>query len=109
MLGRMTIKLDVLQCGSCERLKLGIHGTALGLAVVMGAYNAAAWLTRRQTHLAVNAVLYAALTAWEQKHVSHHLAELRKPRSLDGAAPEAPQPETAAPAAIAVVRADVAA
>ena len=76
----MTIKLDVLQCGSCERLKLGIHGTALGLAVVMGAYNAAAWLSRRQQHLAVNAVLYAALTAWEQQHVAHHLAELRRPR-----------------------------
>jgi hypothetical protein len=76
----MTIKLDVLQCGSCEPLKLGVHGVALGLAVVMGAYNAAAWLTRREHHLAVNAVLYAMLTAWEQKHVSHHLAELRKPR-----------------------------
>ena len=35
----MTIKLDVLQCGSCERLKLGIHGTALGLAVVNGIVN----------------------------------------------------------------------
>jgi len=77
----MTIKLDVLQCGSCEPLKLGVHGAALGLAVVMGAYNAAAWLSRREHHLAINAVLYAMLTAWEQKHVSHHLAELRKPRT----------------------------
>ena len=77
----MTIKLDVLQCGSCEPLKLGVHGAALGLAVVMGAYNAAAWLSRREHHLAINAVLYAVLTAWEQKHVSHHLAEMRKPRS----------------------------
>ena len=78
----MTIKLDVLQCGSCEPLKLGVHGAALGLAVVMGAYNAAAWLSRREHHLAINAVLYAMLTAWEQKHVSHHLAELRKPRPM---------------------------
>jgi len=78
--GRMTIKLGVLQCGSCEPLKLGVHGAALGLAVVMGAYNAAAWLSRREHHLAVNAVLYAVLTAWEQKHVAHHLAELRRPR-----------------------------
>ena len=60
-LGRMTIKLDVLQCGSCEGLKVCVHGTALGLAVVMGAYNAAAWLTRRQPHLAVNAVLISHL------------------------------------------------
>jgi len=109
VLGRMTIKLDVLQCGSCEELKLGVHSTALGLAVVMGAYNAAAWLTRRQTHLAVNAVLYAALTVWEQKHVAHHLAELRRPRSADGAAAEAAESGTAAPPAIAAVPADVAA
>lgn len=74
----MTVSLKVLQCGSCERLKAGVHATALGLAALMGLYNAAAWLSRRQTHLAINTVLYAALTAWEQKHVSHHLAELRQ-------------------------------
>jgi len=76
----MTIKLDVLQCGSCEPLKLGVHGAALGLAVVMGAYNAAAWLSRREHHLAVNTVLYAALIAFEHRHVAHHVAELRRPR-----------------------------
>ena len=76
----MTMKLEVLQCGSCEPLKLSVHGAALGLAAVMGLYNAAAWLKRRQAHLAINAVLYAALTAWEQQHVAHHLAEMRKPR-----------------------------
>ena len=75
--------LNVLKCGSCEVLKAGVHGTALGLAVVMGVYNAAAWLRRREQHLAVNAVLYAALTAWEQKHVAHHLALLRRPREAD--------------------------
>ena len=76
----MTMKLGVLECGSCEPLKIAVHGAALGLAVVMGVYNAAAWLSRRQQHLAVNAVLYAALTAWEQQHVAHHLAELRRLR-----------------------------
>lgn len=75
----MTVSLGVLQNGSCERLKAGVHATALGLAALMGLYNAAAWLSRRQAHLAVNTVLYAVLTAWEQKHVSHHLAELRRP------------------------------
>lgn len=79
----MKIDLDVLKCGSCEPLKLSVHGAALGLAVVMGLYNAAAWLSRREQHLAVNAVLYAMLTAWEQKHVAHHLAELRRPRESD--------------------------
>jgi hypothetical protein len=62
---------------------------------IMGLYNAAAWLARRERHLAVNALLYAALTAWEQQHVAHHLAELR--RLQQGPIP-APQPEKAAAA-----------
>ena len=70
--------LPVLQCGSCERLKIGVHGSALALAALCAVYNAAAWLSRRQQHLAVNAVLYSALTAWEVEHVTHHLAELRR-------------------------------
>jgi hypothetical protein len=39
----------------------------------MGAYNAAAWMRRRQTHLAVNAAIYIAAAVWEQRHVAHHL------------------------------------
>ena len=70
--------LKVLQCGSCEPLKLAVHGAALGLAAVMTLYNAAAWLARRERHLGLNAVLYTALTVWEQQHVSHHLDELRR-------------------------------
>ena len=83
------MQLDVLNCGSCETLKTGVHAAALGLAVVMGAYNAAAWLRRRQPHLAINAVLYAALAAWEQQHVAHHLAVLDRQRKGD-----APKPVT---------------
>ena len=70
------MQLSVLQCGSCEPLKASVHGTALALFAVMGLYNAAAWLARREQHLAVNAVLYAALTAWEQQQVARHLAAL---------------------------------
>jgi hypothetical protein len=96
----MTLPLPVLQCGSCERLKAGIHATALGLAAVMGLYNAAAWLSRRQAHLAVNAVLYTVLTAWEQQHVAHHIAELRRVAgtcAATGATPEeVPEPADAA-------------
>ena len=75
-------EMDVLKCGNCEPLKMGVHAAALGLAVVMGLYNAAAWLSRREQHLAVNAVLYAMLTAWEQQHVAHHFAALRQPRDV---------------------------
>lgn len=78
----MRTNLTLLQCGSCEPLKLGVHAAALGLATVMGLYNAAAWLARRDRHLAVNTMLYAALILWEQHHVAHHhglLAQRVKP------------------------------
>jgi hypothetical protein len=90
----MEMDLKILHCGSCEGLKTGVHALALGLAAVMGAYNAAAWLSRRQTHLGINAVLYAALFAWEQQHVAHHLAEMRLLRvaTAAGAAPVEPPP-----------------
>ena len=74
----MRTNLTLLQCGSCEPLKLGVHATALGLATVMGLYNAAAWLARRDRHLAVNTVLYTALILWEQHHVAHHHALLAR-------------------------------
>jgi hypothetical protein len=84
---------DVLQCGSCEEIKLGVHAGALGLAIIMGVYNAAAWLSRREQHLAINAVLYAVLTAWEERHVVHHLRELRRPHPTAGDGPMAePEP-----------------
>ena len=85
----MTMDLKVLKCGNCEVLKLSVHATALGIAALCGLYNAAAWLNRREQHLAVNAVLYTALIAFEQRHVSHHIAELRRPRM-------APEPAAAA-------------
>ena len=88
----MTLDLKVLRCGHCEELKLGVHAAALGLAALCGVYNAAAWLSRRERHLAVNTVMYAALIAIEQQHVSHHIAELRRPP----AAPAEPTTEATA-------------
>ena len=80
--------LKVLKCGNCEELKLGVHALALGVAALCGVYNAAAWLSRRERHLALNTVMYAALIAFEQQHVSHHIAEIRRPQ-------ETPEPTTA--------------
>jgi hypothetical protein len=77
----MTMDLNVLKCGNCEELKLGVHTLALAVAALCGAYNAAAWMSRHERHLAINAVMYAALVAIEQQHVSHHIAELRRPHS----------------------------
>jgi hypothetical protein len=86
------MQLTVLQCGECETLKAGVHASALALVAVMGLYNAAAWLSRRDPHLAINAVLYAALAAWEQKHVAHHVGALRRLReAAECDDPEAPQ------------------
>lgn len=65
--------LAILYPGNCEPLKATFHGVALLLAAVMGAYNAAAWMRRRQSHLAVNATVYIAAVFWEQRHVAHHL------------------------------------
>ena len=73
----MGVELKVLECGNSEELKIGVHAAALALAVVMGAYNVAAWLSRRQTHLGVNTVLYSALTIWEIQHVKHHVRARR--------------------------------
>jgi hypothetical protein len=90
----MTMDLKVLKCGNCEEMKLGVHALALGVAALCGAYNAAAWLSRREPHLAVNTVMYAALIAFEQQHVSHHIAELRRQHA-------APEPGPATPHAVA--------
>jgi hypothetical protein len=65
--------LPILDVGSCEPLKAAFHGAALGLCALMGLYNAAAWLKRRQRHLAINAVVYLAATYWEQRHVAEHI------------------------------------
>ena len=72
----MSSTLPILQCGNCEPLKAGVHAVVLGTAALCALYNLAAWLARRDTHLAVNTVLYTTLVAWEANHVRHHLATL---------------------------------
>jgi hypothetical protein len=79
--------LRILYPGNCEPLKAAFHGVALGLAAVMGAYNLAAFIRRRQSHLAVNAAIYIAAALWEQRHVAHHLYPC-----LPQAAAPAPEP-----------------
>jgi hypothetical protein len=97
LLDHMTIDLKVLHCGNCEELKLGIHATTLGLAALCGIYNAAAWLSRREQHLALNTLMYAALMAIEQRHVAHHISAMRRSAAA-AATPAQTQPEAAADA-----------
>ena len=63
----------MLDPGRCEPLKAAVHGVLLATATVCAAYNAAAWLKRRQRHLAINAVIYSAAVWWEGSHIVHHL------------------------------------
>jgi hypothetical protein len=77
----------VLQNGNCERLKAATHGIALATALVCASYNLAAWIVRRQRHLAVNALLYTAAVIWETEHVRHHLAGLPLPQPRPVAVP----------------------
>ena len=66
-------KYEVLDSGECEPLKIAVHAVLLATMGVCAAYNSAAWLKRRQRHLAINAVLYTAGVFWERCHVMHHL------------------------------------
>ena len=66
--------VKLLDSGRCEPLKAAVHGVLLATAGVCAAYNAAAWLKRRQRHLAINAVIYSAAVWWEGSHIVHHLA-----------------------------------
>jgi hypothetical protein len=65
---------EMLDSGQCEPLKAAVHGVVLAAVGVCAAYNVAAWLKRRQTHLAVNAIVYCAAVWWEHSQVRHHLA-----------------------------------
>lgn len=77
----------ILDSGSCEPLKAGVHGVAFALAATCALYNTAAWIKRRQSHLAVNAVLYWTLAYWERVHVVHHLNACA-PRDVTPPVPE---------------------
>ena len=98
----MNKRMRVLQSGQAEPLKAVVHGLALGTAALCGVYNLAAWLVRRQKHLAINSVLYGAVVVWEFTHVRHHLVAQRNLRrravpAADTGKMEANQTAAAAP------------
>ena len=65
--------LDVLCVGHYEPLKAAVHGLLLATAAVCVVYNGAAWLMRRERHLALNTLLYSLVVGWEHRHVQQHL------------------------------------
>lgn len=64
--------MSLFDAGHCEGLKGGTHAVLGTLAAVCVAYNAIAFCLRAERHLAVNVVLYGALTALEYEMVKHH-------------------------------------
>ncbi len=68
------MQLSLLESGSREMFKAMVHGVALAVVAVMDVYNIAAWIQRREPHLAVNSLIYTALVFFEYEHVMHHRA-----------------------------------
>ena len=64
---------DMLDSGACEPMKAAVHGVLMATVAVCAAYNTAAWIKRRQPHLAINAVVYTVAVWWESCHIRHHL------------------------------------
>lgn len=64
--------MNALRVGHCEPEKAVVHAVLGGLAAVCTLYNAAAYVSRREPHLAVNTVTYALLVALEVAQVQRH-------------------------------------
>lgn len=60
-----------------EPLKVGVHGALGLLAAACALYNGAAWLERREAHLALNSVLYTIVALFEGTRCADHLSEMR--------------------------------
>jgi hypothetical protein len=58
--------------GHAELLKQGVHEVVRGAAGACLGYSVAAFLYRRDWHLAVNAAVYLAVVSYETKKVRHH-------------------------------------
>lgn len=63
-----------LSHGCADPFKGSVHATACGLSGLMCAYNVAAWLTRREQHLATNALLYGLATLYEIRQTRSHFS-----------------------------------
>lgn len=82
---RMQTVINMLNNGECEPAKAVVHAVLMATVGLCAAYNTAAWIKRRQTHLAINAVVYTAAVWWEHCHIVHHLRSCSR---------ESPTPES---------------
>ncbi len=63
--------------GCAEGFKGSVHALTCGLAGLMFAYNTAAWLVRRERHLAVNGLVYGCSVLYEARLAFRHLKTAR--------------------------------
>ena len=69
----MVVVRSFCRSGNHEGLKCAVHATAGFMVGLCAAYNATAWMFRRDRHLWVNALVYSFAVAWEVKQTMHHL------------------------------------
>lgn len=62
----------LLDRGEAESFKGYAHGLMFTLAVLFVAYNVSAWITRRETHLARNSLVYGLLAVLEAWQMARH-------------------------------------
>ena len=62
-----------LSRGHAEPFKGVVHALAGGLCGLMFTYNTAAWLLRRERHLATNALVYGFAVLFELSQARRHL------------------------------------
>ena len=59
--------------GHAEPVKGAVHGLAAVVCGLMFAYNTAAWLFRREPHLAMNALVYGSAILYEGVQTHRHV------------------------------------
>jgi hypothetical protein len=69
----MGVNDPMLYPGHAERLKGAVHVVLGAFALTAGLYNAGAWLSRRDRHLATNVAVYAMVMVYEARQVWRHL------------------------------------
>lgn len=64
--------MTVFDCGSCEGFKQGYHEALWWLVVGAAGWNFCAFLQRRERQLLINALLYTAFIAFEDRACARH-------------------------------------
>lgn len=62
--------------GHVEAVKFAVHLVLFGASAITFAYNLASWVARRESHLAINAAVYGAVTLYEVPQLYHHGGQL---------------------------------